>query len=285
MEFVKTRVYKKKMKIDKSSHHSEDSEDSEDFEDFEDLIEDVDDYKKVKELKDSNDSNDSEDSNDSNDSLKVKELKTAGRAARKARAKARAIAIMAEKEAEEAEEADFFDFNKRNKDEDFFIFNEVPLELYKKCTMDEVKNAILKSNGIKSIACKILKCSGSTLNGYLNNNEFLRILFDEQINKLGDIAESKLISHVKKGEPWAIRFVLTTKFKDRGYTRDSIVKVDFNETTNINMTKVDVSVLSREEVNLARKLVGDKILGIEHFEEDSFESKVDEPQCKDSLIN
>jgi len=33
-----------------------------------------------------------------------------------------------------------------------------------------------------------------------------------------DIAEAQLISSVKKGEPWAIKYWLSTKGKDRGYT-------------------------------------------------------------------
>ncbi len=34
-----------------------------------------------------------------------------------------------------------------------------------------------------------------------------------------DLAEAQLISSVKKGEPWAIRYWLSTKGKDRGYAR------------------------------------------------------------------
>jgi len=46
-----------------------------------------------------------------------------------------------------------------------------------------------------------------------------------------DLAEAQLISSVKKGEPWAIKYWLSTKGKDRGYT----TKQEFKNTGQVGM--------------------------------------------------
>ena len=40
----------------------------------------------------------------------------------------------------------------------------------------------------------------------------------ELYETITDIAEAELISSVKRREPWAIKYWLSTKGKDRGYT-------------------------------------------------------------------
>ena len=85
-------------------------------------------------------------------------------------------------------------------------------------TPEQVITALERSRGIISIAARALGCSGQTVRNYVARYPAVQEVLDEQRDYLLDITELALMTAVHRGEPWAIRLVLSTLGKERGYT-------------------------------------------------------------------
>ena len=104
--------------------------------------------------------------------------------------------------------------------------------------------ALEKSLGVVTTACKIVDCNRSTLYKYYNNDQDFKASVDELQNLTLDFAESQLHQQIKDGNTTATIFYLKTKGKKRGYV----------ERKEVEMTaEVSTSKLSNE----ARKKIDD----------------------------
>lgn len=104
--------------------------------------------------------------------------------------------------------------------------------------------ALEKSLGVVTTACKIVDCNRSTFYKYYNNDQDFRASVDELQNLTLDFAESQLHQQIKDGNTTATIFYLKTKGKKRGYI----------ERKEVEMTaEVSTSKLSNE----ARKKIDD----------------------------
>ena len=104
--------------------------------------------------------------------------------------------------------------------------------------------ALEKSLGVVTTACKIVDCNRSTFYKYYNNDQDFKSSVDELQNLTLDFAESQLHQQIKDGNTTATIFYLKTKGKKRGYV----------ERKEVEMTaEVSTSKLSNE----ARKKIDD----------------------------
>jgi hypothetical protein len=104
--------------------------------------------------------------------------------------------------------------------------------------------ALEKSLGVVTTACKIVDCNRSTFYKYYNNDQDFKASVDELQNLTLDFAESQLHQQIKDGNTTATIFYLKTKGKKRGYI----------ERKEVEMTaEVSTSKLSNE----ARKKIDD----------------------------
>lgn len=85
-------------------------------------------------------------------------------------------------------------------------------------TTIEVIKAIKQAQGIKAVAARHLGCCRLTVDNYIKRHPTVAKAYQEQRDTLVDNAESQLIVKVDEGEWPAIKFILTTLGKDRGYT-------------------------------------------------------------------
>ena len=83
--------------------------------------------------------------------------------------------------------------------------------------LEDVKQTLIETRGLITMAAKRLGCSRSTIYNYLNEHEELRETLEEARQLQVDMAESKLFDAVDRGEPWAVNTVLKTLGRDRGY--------------------------------------------------------------------
>jgi len=74
------------------------------------------------------------------------------------------------------------------------------------------------THGIKKYMCEVLGVNRQTLYRYLKSNPTLESEMQEHLEYITDIAEFNLIENIKKGNPWAVRYWLSTRGKNRGYT-------------------------------------------------------------------
>lgn len=104
--------------------------------------------------------------------------------------------------------------------------------------------ALEKSLGVVTTACKIVDCNRSTFYKYYNNDQDFKASVDELQNLTLDFAESQLHQQIKDGNTTATIFYLKTKGKKRGYV----------ERREVEMTaQVSTSKISDE----ARKKIDD----------------------------
>jgi len=99
-------------------------------------------------------------------------------------------------------------------------------------------DAIPGTGGIISAIASKVPCAWHTAKKYIVNYPTVARAYDDECQKIGDMAESGLYRALrtvkdkkgtvtKEGEPWAIKFYLTTKARDRGY----VVKQELDVTS------------------------------------------------------
>ena len=84
-------------------------------------------------------------------------------------------------------------------------------------TKEIMLKAINGSGGIVSHVAKKLKCDWTTADLYIKKYEEAVQAMTVEQEIINDVTENQLVKQIQKGEPWAIKFRLTTKAKHRGY--------------------------------------------------------------------
>ena len=84
-------------------------------------------------------------------------------------------------------------------------------------TPQQVIEAIGGTGGIKSTIARRLDVSRWTVDNYLKRWKSVQEAYDEEREKIVDMAETKLLEKIKSGDYPAIRFFLMTQAKERGY--------------------------------------------------------------------
>lgn len=92
-----------------------------------------------------------------------------------------------------------------------------------KFTKAQIASALVKTGGVIAEASRALadtydvKCSRQLLYNAMERWPDLREVRIDAAEDIKDIAESGLLKALKAEEPWAIRYYLSNKAKDRGY--------------------------------------------------------------------
>ena len=91
-------------------------------------------------------------------------------------------------------------------------------------TQAQVIDAIKAAKGIKAAAAETLGCSRQTVTNYIDRYPAVKEAYEEARDTSLDLAESKLIALVEREEWPAIRFMLVTLGKSRGYVERTEVQ-------------------------------------------------------------
>ena len=121
-----------------------------------------------------------------------------------------------------------------------------------KLTKNALVKAINNSSGLISVIAKKLSVSRKTVHNYLNRYPELKELINEEKENILDYAESKLIKKIDEEEAWAIRFLLTTQGKTRGYGNKFI---EDSELINYLPSYERLEILKRKEEKLSEDYV------------------------------
>ena len=90
-----------------------------------------------------------------------------------------------------------------------------------------VEKALRKFRGGVYLAASALDVSPRSVYNYLEKYPELQELKDSFAESMVDKAEYNLHDAVEKGDPWALKYALSTKGKNRGYTeRQEITGAD-----------------------------------------------------------
>lgn len=115
-----------------------------------------------------------------------------------------------------------------------------------KYTLDEVIAAIKGSNGIKATIQKRLGCSRNTVDNYLKRYATVQAAYDEEVERVGDIAESLIINDMVQN-----RSVETAKW----YAMRKLMHRGYGDKQRIDHRITDVSNLTDDEL---RAIIEDK---------------------------
>lgn len=85
-------------------------------------------------------------------------------------------------------------------------------------TKAKVEKALRKFRGGVYLVASALDVSPRTIYNYLEKYADLKELKDSFAGEMVDKAEYNLHDAVEAGDPWALKYALSTKGKDRGYT-------------------------------------------------------------------
>lgn len=86
-----------------------------------------------------------------------------------------------------------------------------------KFTTKEFIEALKGTGGIKAQIAKKLGCNWDTINNYIKKYKAIKVAYDNEVQIIGDLAETKLIESIRSGDNDMIKFYLRTRCKDRGY--------------------------------------------------------------------
>jgi transposase len=98
--------------------------------------------------------------------------------------------------------------------------------------------AIKGSHGIVSVVAKRLGVEWHTANTYIRaDEETLQALRDEE-EKVSDAAENQLVRKINSGDPWAVKFWLTTKARKRGFVSKAEIAGEIDGEINVTIKHV-----------------------------------------------
>lgn len=116
-----------------------------------------------------------------------------------------------------------------------------------KFTVEQVCQALDKTRGMITLAADYLGCSTVTVHDYINRHKIIKETLDSYRERMLDKAEYNLVDKIDEGDLAAIKYVLSTVGKKRGYGEE--VKHDIthrDERGNIR-TRVEVLLSQTEE--------------------------------------
>jgi hypothetical protein len=103
------------------------------------------------------------------------------------------------------------------------------MKAVRRFTQQQVIDALVQGEGFKITAAAALRCSRRTITRYIERYPAVREAYEDARQATLDLAESRLLALVRKDDWRAIRYLLSTLGKDRGYTeRQEIVAVGDN---------------------------------------------------------
>lgn len=122
----------------------------------------------------------------------------------------------------------------------------------------KILEALEKSLGIVTTACKIAGVHRSTYYEYYNTDEEFKKECDDMSNIVLDFAESQLHKQIKDGNPSSTIFYLKTKGKKRGYY-EKVLNENLNTHKGEIKTKIDYSKLDESTLkDIIRQLRPDR---------------------------
>ena len=111
-----------------------------------------------------------------------------------------------------------------------------------RCTVNQVKKAIIKHRGILAQVAKTCGTSRNTIHKKIRNNPKLQEAVEEARESFVDDGESALVIAVRNQESWAVSLLLKTLGANRGYIEkkhldvstppDSKIQIEFVKSEN-----------------------------------------------------
>jgi len=127
----------------------------------------------------------------------------------------------------------------------------------KKPTKKQVKDAIKDSGGIIDEIARRLGVSWATARSYINKWEDVKAIYDDENERVLDMAETTILESIKDGNTQDAKWLLARKGKVRGYG-DNVDITSKNESIAPKMTDEErMEQMKQLAQTIARELNGD----------------------------
>jgi len=126
-----------------------------------------------------------------------------------------------------------------------------------KLSKQKVIKALQETKGAVYLAAARLNVSHTAIYGYINKYADVREVKEFYTEELNDIAELKLRQAVQKGEPWSIKYQLSTQGKGRGYVERTEITKDGEQNQNAEpvMTALRADQIARSYTDVYRDII------------------------------
>lgn len=111
-----------------------------------------------------------------------------------------------------------------------------------KFSVQDVIDAIKGSSGIKATIQRKLGCSRNTVDNYLKRYATAQAAYDEEVETVGDIAESVIIQAIKNRDVDTAKWYAKAKLKHRGYTDKSELDIKITDVSKLSDEELDAIV-------------------------------------------
>lgn len=95
------------------------------------------------------------------------------------------------------------------------------------------------SGGVLAVISRRLEVSRAAVTQYCQKNEWTKEVLEQENESINDLAESKLVENINKGDQRAIEFRLRCKAKTRGYIERQEIEHSGTMDNNINIQIVN----------------------------------------------
>jgi hypothetical protein len=110
-------------------------------------------------------------------------------------------------------------------------------------TAKDFIDAIPHTGGVITLIAQKVGCSWNTAKKYIEGHVTVKQAYDDEVESILDLGEAKLFEAVKGGEFQAIKYLLSTRGKKRGY----VERIERDDRT------IDLSNLTDEQIERLSK--------------------------------
>jgi len=100
-------------------------------------------------------------------------------------------------------------------------------------------DAIPNSGGIITAIAQRVGCAWHTAQKYIVAMPTVRQAYQDEVEKIGDLAETTLIKSIRDGDVSSAKFYLTTKARHRGYVMKTETEITGKDGGAIKLTWTD----------------------------------------------
>ena len=125
-----------------------------------------------------------------------------------------------------------------------------------KYTDEEIAQALKDALGIITKAALKLGADRGSIAERVRRSEYLRNAWKEAKETALDLCEDRLLAGINNGEPWAIKYMLSTQGGERGYKERR--EVEIRRPAGSDLSDVPTSEIERIVAERGRKKNGGK---------------------------
>jgi len=111
---------------------------------------------------------------------------------------------------------------------------------YQQYTAKQFIDAIPGTGGIITHIANKVGCSWNTARKYIDKHPTVLRAWEDEREVVVDVAEVELIRKVKEGDAWAVKYMLSTIGKHRGFTEQHEVKQSGEVEVTVHVVYEDV---------------------------------------------